>query len=79
MPRFIVRPWSCVQAARNAAAFEPFDEFNDASYLVDTNTNTIVFSDANIEPEDATLGRRLSPLVDLLNSVAPTIVRGDEL
>lgn len=43
-----------------------WDENDGRSYLLDTKTNEIVFSDA-MEPEDATLGRALKPLVDLLN------------
>ncbi len=45
------------------------DRDNDecTSFLLDTKTATVVFSDA-MEPEDATLDRALRPLVDLLNS-----------
>jgi hypothetical protein len=42
-------------------------EYDDmCSYLFDTENNKIVFCD-RMEPEDASLGRDLSPLVRLLN------------
>lgn len=48
---------------------EWMNEWDYPTFLVDTATNTVVFCDST-EPEDATLDRSFSPLVDLLNAVA---------
>lgn len=44
-------------------------DYDPCSYLVDTNTNEIVYSDGG-EPEDMYLNRNLSVFVDLLNKVS---------
>lgn len=65
--RFVTVAWDEAQNATNAGEYEPWDGDRDySSYLLDTKTNKIVFND-RMEPEDATLDRDLSPLVDLLN------------
>lgn len=45
------------------------DEWDYPGYLVDVDSQEILWMD-QMEPEDATLDRSLSPLVDLLNKVA---------
>lgn len=70
MMRFQIVQWDKAQNASNADEYEPYewdDEFKD--YLLDTQTNTIVFADG-MEPEDATLSRALGPLVGLMNASA---------
>lgn len=60
--------WDAAHTALNAGEYEPWHPYDEALYLLDTKTNKIVFCD-RMEPEDATLGRALRPLVDLLNEV----------
>lgn len=65
--RFVVVNTPEAAGREDAAAWglEPGDY---GSVLIDTKTDRIVFSDS-MEPEDASLGRDLKPLVDLLNEV----------
>jgi hypothetical protein len=48
---------------------EGYGHGDSPSFLVDTKTNEVIWSDG-MEPEDASLGRSLRPLVALLNKVA---------
>lgn len=70
MPRFITVDSTQGSLANNADEwiFEEEWESGWHSYLLDTKTNDIVFSD-RMEPEDATLGRDLRRLVNLLNDI----------
>jgi hypothetical protein len=52
LPELLDEPWA--------------EDCEGASFLIDTLTGEVVFSDAG-EPEDATLARNYRPLVDLLN------------
>lgn len=49
----------------------PNDHYDVSGFLVDTEKHEVVFCDY-MEPEDATLGRDLRPLVDLLNELSAT-------
>lgn len=50
---------------------EYFPAFDEKCYLVDTQKGAIVFADGSYEsPEDNTLDRHYSGLVNLLNQVA---------
>lgn len=64
--RYWICEWAAAARATNAEEYEPYDAWDEASYLLDTKTNMIVFCD-RMESEDATLNRDLRPLVDLLN------------
>lgn len=68
MSRFKVVEWAEACTATNAEEYEPWDDFDFdfSSYLLDSQTNEIVFCD-RMEPEDTTLNRALAPLVKLLN------------
>ena len=68
MARFQVVMRDHARQFPNWQDFEPYGEWDDPSFLVDTEKQEIVFSD-QCEPEDATLGRAFWPLVELLNSV----------